>query len=392
MARLPAPALAAFALVAALACAGAAYAASHLGIGPLSGALFVGVIALGYAGCALTVAHHLRLRAARAADELAELTQLLGRSSSEAQSRRLLLRYVQQLAPAAGVVLLTASDAAEGLELTFGERIVDTPLLGLSSVRPTAESCRAMQVGAPREVASAEAPGASGARESIACALCGGLAGELTCQPLRTAGRQTAALLVAGERIDLPVRARIREAAERAAPVLAMQHSQAASERRAGSDPLTSLPNRPAAEQTLRRLCAQAGRTVSPLAAVLLGIDQPPRLRGEREQALALIGRRLLESARASDFIARFDTHTFLVLAPDTDREGGLELAEKLRRQLELLTPGSDGPLTASLGVAALPMDALAPDELLRQADRALAVAKALGGNRVQPAESTLAP
>jgi GGDEF domain-containing protein len=37
-------------------------------------------------------------------------------------------------------------------------------------------------------------------------------------------------------------------------------------------------------------------------------------------------------------------------------------------------------------------MDALAPDDLLRQTDRALAVAKALGGNRVQAAESTIAP
>lgn len=77
------------------------------------------------------------------------------------------------------------------------------------------------------------------------------------------------------------------------------------------------------------------------------------------------------------------------MLAPDTGQGGGLELAEKLRRQLELLSSG-DGRLTGSLGVAVLPMDALAPDDLLRQADRALAVARALGGNRVQATESTL--
>jgi diguanylate cyclase (GGDEF)-like protein len=171
-----------------------------------------------------------------------------------------------------------------------------------------------------------------------------------------------------------------------------MHHSQSAIERRAGSDPLTALPNRPAAEQTLRRLCAQAGRTISPVAAVLLGIDQPPRLKADRERALSLVSRRLTELARASDYIARFDTHTFLILAPDTDREGGLELAEKLRRELESMAPGADGRLTASLGVAALPMDALSPDDLLRQSDRALAVARALGGNRVQAAESTIAP
>jgi len=386
MARLSAPALVAFALVAALACAAAAFAAEHLGIGSLPAGLVVGVIALGYAACGLGVIHHARLAAERDAEELDDLSEMLARSTSEVQSRRVLLRYVQRLAPDAGTVLLTAGDPSNGLELTFGERIVDTPLLGLSSARFASETCRAMELGQPREVS------ASASEEPTTCALCGRLATELACEPLRAGGRQVAALLVADERIDAPVRARIREAAQRAAPVLALHHNQTAVERRAGSDPVTTLPNRPAAEQTLRRLCAQAGRTISPVTAVLLAIDQPPRLRAERERALAIVGRRLTGLARASDYVASFDTSTFLVLAPDTDREGGLELAEKLRRELEQLPPGSDGRLTASLGVAALPMDALAPDDLLRQADRALAVAKALGGNRVQPAESTLAP
>jgi diguanylate cyclase (GGDEF)-like protein len=403
MPRSTAPALTAFTLFAAIACGAAAYAARRLGLGPLPGGLFVAVIALGYASSALTIVSHLRRRTDREADELSELTEQLGRSASEAQSRRLLLRYVQRLVPTGGVVLLTPSDNAAELELTYGERVVDTPLLELASVRMAAQSCRALESGAPREVHLPDqvAPAAgvrvpaeprTEAASAVECLLCGRLAGELTCRPLRAAGRQTAALLVAAERIETPVRERIHAAAERAAPVLAMQHQQAASERRAGSDPLTALPNRPAAEQTLRRLCAQAGRTVSPLAAILLGVDEPPKLRRDRDQALALIGHRLAEAARASDYIARFDSHAFLVLAPDTDREGGVELAEKLRRQLEILEHGARARLTASLGVAAIPMDALAPDDLLRQADRALAVARALGGNRVQPAESSLAP
>ena len=388
MARLPAPALAAFVLIAALACAAAAFAASRLGVGPAPAGLFVGVIALGYAACGLAVAHRGRAKADREARDLTELTRLLASSTSEAQSRSLLLRYAQRIAPSAGAVVLTRGDTAQGLELTFGERIVDTPLRALSGARLASESCRAIELGEAREVSTTAGASENGGE----CTLCGRLAGELSCEPLRTAGRQAGALLVADERIDPAVRLRLHEAAQRAAPVLAMQHTQAAIERRAGSDPLTALPNRPAAEQTLRRLCAQAGRAVSPLAAVLLGLDQPPERKAERDQALALVGRRLTETARASDYIARFDAHTFLVLAPDTDREGGAELAEKLRRDLELLVAGPTGRLTASLGVAALPMDALVPDDLLRQADHALAVARALGGNRVQTAESTIAP
>jgi diguanylate cyclase (GGDEF)-like protein len=379
-------------LVAALACAAAEFAASHLSVSAFVAAVFVGAIALGYAGGGLALVRHARRQTERESEELGDLTQMLARSTSEAQSRRLLLRYVQRLAPDAGAVLLTRGDPAQGLELTFGERIVDTPLLGLSNARFASESCRAMEIGQPREIGAAVAAAAPTSEQITACALCGRLSTELTCEPLRAAGRQASALLVADKRIDASVRARIREAAERAAPVLAMHHSQTAIERRAGSDPLTALPNRPAAEQTLRRLCAQAGRTISPVAAVLLSIDQPPRLKTDRDRALSLVSRRLTEMARASDYIARFDTHTFLILAPDTDREGGMELAEKLRRELELMAPAADGRLTASLGVAALPMDALAPDDLLRQTDRALAVAKALGGNRVQAAESTIAP
>jgi peptidoglycan/LPS O-acetylase OafA/YrhL len=65
MARLPAPALAAFALLAAVACAVATFAADRLGVGPLAGGLLAGVIALGCGACALAVAHRARQRSAR---------------------------------------------------------------------------------------------------------------------------------------------------------------------------------------------------------------------------------------------------------------------------------------------------------------------------------------
>jgi diguanylate cyclase (GGDEF)-like protein len=90
---------------------------------------------------------------------------------------------------------------------------------------------------------------------------------------------------------------------------------------------------------------------------------------------------------RASDFVARYGGEEFLILAPDTDRRGGAELAEKLRRDIEMLALPAIGQLTASFGVAALPEDAVDPHELLRHADRALYAAKALGRNRVQASD-----
>jgi hypothetical protein len=45
------------------------------------------------------------------------------------------------------------------------------------------------------------------------------------------------------------------------------------------------------------------------------------------------------------------------------------------------------GGLTGSLGVAALPDDAVEPEQLIRKADRALYAAKARGRNRVEAAQ-----
>jgi len=99
-------ALAAFALLAVIACVAAELAAKLLGLGVVGGAAFVGVVALGYAACAAGIAHHLgRTEGARESDLQSFETRLAG-SGSEAESRVLLLAYVQCLLPEAGVVTL----------------------------------------------------------------------------------------------------------------------------------------------------------------------------------------------------------------------------------------------------------------------------------------------
>ena len=72
------------------------------------------------------------------------------------------------------------------------------------------------------------------------------------------------------------------------------------------------------------------------------------------------------------------------MLLPDTDREGAGLVAEKLRLAVEAVeVAGVSRPITASLGVAAIPADASEPAFLVRAADRALYLAKSSGRNRV---------
>jgi diguanylate cyclase (GGDEF)-like protein len=136
-------------------------------------------------------------------------------------------------------------------------------------------------------------------------------------------------------------------------------------------------------------MAAQASRTICPLAAVLLDLDHFKQLNDEYghdrgDEALAAVGAALTSCVRASDFAGRYGGEEFLLLMPDTGKDGALQVAEKARSLIAQITlPGVDRPITASLGIAILPNDAADPETLVRQADRALYAAKAQGRNRV---------
>ena len=58
-------------------------------------------------------------------------------------------------------------------------------------------------------------------------------------------------------------------------------------------------------------------------------------------------------------------------------------VAEKVRSEIEKAELSGIGSITASLGIAVLPTDAVEADDLMRKADRALYIAKQAGRNRV---------
>jgi diguanylate cyclase (GGDEF)-like protein len=95
-------------------------------------------------------------------------------------------------------------------------------------------------------------------------------------------------------------------------------------------------------------------------------------------------------SIRKSDQLARYGGEEFALILTETDIEGGLQLAEHLRRALEqyrfkrLDAPEPLIQITASFGVAMCTDAVVTCDELLEEADKHLFAAKRAGKNCVR--------
>jgi diguanylate cyclase (GGDEF)-like protein len=90
---------------------------------------------------------------------------------------------------------------------------------------------------------------------------------------------------------------------------------------------------------------------------------------------------------RRSDLVARYGGEEFVVLLPNSDRNAGALVAEKIRVAVESYRwheHGGPSLLTASGGVADNDPPCQTVDELIRRADRALYAAKCGGRNRIE--------
>ena len=149
---------------------------------------------------------------------------------------------------------------------------------------------------------------------------------------------------------------------------------------------LTSVGFRPQAAGELAR-ARRHGRPLVLLMMDLDGLKSVNTLLGflAGESVIRTTGRVLRDQMRAEDVVARLGGDEFGLLLPDTDLDGGLAFAERLRAAIAS-TPLTDGspPVhrTASVGLALL----TAHDDLLSlmdRADRGLRQAKAAGRDQV---------
>lgn len=94
---------------------------------------------------------------------------------------------------------------------------------------------------------------------------------------------------------------------------------------------------------------------------------------------------------RGEDIAARYGGEEFVFVLPETDMNGALVFAEKIRKrveEMEIAYRGGALHVTLSLGVATFPHHAKDKDGLIRCADEALYAAKHAGKNRTSVAAS----
>ena len=165
--------------------------------------------------------------------------------------------------------------------------------------------------------------------------------------------------------------------------------------RRADTDALTGILNRAGFNEAFSREFSRARRYHQPLSLVLLDLDHFKNVNdghGHPAGDKVLEGTaRLLESrVRESDLVARWGGEEFAILAPMTEAEGAVLLAEKMRGLMEVTQFGPVGAVTGSFGVAEMRPDDTV-EAMLHRVDEALYSAKDSGRNQVRCAESGVA-
>lgn len=170
--------------------------------------------------------------------------------------------------------------------------------------------------------------------------------------------------------------------------------------RRSESDALTGLANRRSFDTQYAEMWRAALTAAGPLSVVLVDVDYFKRLNDRYghlygDEVLKRIASLLQQALRVKDdYAARFGGEEFVILLPRTPESAAIQVAERLRKMVELagfpaIDP-SQGPYdlsiraTVSCGVACTyPTARNTPEQLLEAADRALYQAKAEGRNKV---------
>ncbi len=164
------------------------------------------------------------------------------------------------------------------------------------------------------------------------------------------------------------------------------------------TDQLTGVYNYRYFVETLEEMCVESDETGAPVSLLVIDLDFFKTVNDTfghdvGNAVLQRIAQILKNQVRDRDVVCRYGGEEFMIILPRASLDTGVQIAERLRRAVET-TPISVPPVgkttmlpvrvTASIGVATYPDMADSPQDLLRNADRAMYVgSKQAGRNRV---------
>jgi len=162
--------------------------------------------------------------------------------------------------------------------------------------------------------------------------------------------------------------------------------------RSADVDELTGLSSRSFFERAAGRRVEQARKNGTPLACILLDVDDFKAYNdchghGAGDEILRCLARVLRESARADDLVGRYGGEEFVLLV-NGEVEVAREVAERIREAVQsACVPEPEKsparPTTVSLGVVPLSEETRSLERLIAIADAEMYRSKKTGKNRV---------
>jgi len=173
--------------------------------------------------------------------------------------------------------------------------------------------------------------------------------------------------------------------------LLCKQKDDAEMARMASTDCLTGLANRHAFLERAGQLRQAALRQCQPLALAMMDIDHFKQINdrfghASGDEALVVFASTARAVLRGHEAVGRLGGEEFALVLPNTDLQGAVQAAERLRvavRAATVITSGPPYTMTVSIGVVVLdPNEELGA--ALARADRALYAAKRGGRDRVE--------
>lgn len=157
------------------------------------------------------------------------------------------------------------------------------------------------------------------------------------------------------------------------------------------TDPLTGLPNRQSMEDRLQREQFHFHRYQRPFSLIYGDIDAFKKVQDSygheaEEMALLHVAKILSENSRRTDYVCRWGGDEFMIVLPETNGDGALVLAEKLRRLIydqPFMSNFKKISLRMSFGIGVHADKNLDAAQAIQCAEKCVRLAKERGRNRV---------